>query len=502
MSIHNPLTNRFQQLRWRLTLTYTAVTIGALLTVELILLGVVGIGIVALVNSGFIPVQLIEAASADYAPILQFYLAQTPPDQEGIAGWLERVGTVTSLTLPLSFEATDEMLVVGGDGRLLAVRPVDLLENELLGQPLDGNSIPGMAEPLQAALSGAEDPESLYTLVEADQKVVIALPIWDEPHQQVLGVLVAIGEMPTVWSQFGDVLPILGISLLFFAIVAGLAGTVYGFLAARRPVQRLNQLSEASLAWSQGDFSVHVDDPSGDELGQLAYRLNDMAAHLEQLLDTHRELIVVEERNRLARDLHDSAKQQAFAAAAQISAARKLIASDPDAAAGHIKEAERLTKDLRTELSNLIQQLRPAALESKGLVDAVREYAEDWSRQNGIAAEVHVQRQRSLPLEIEQVLFRIVQEALANVARHSQANQVEIRLVYSKQDITCAINDDGLGFNPDEIRSGFGLRSMGERTETLGGTLSIESSPGEGTTVSLSIPITEPAHNHQKEPHG
>lgn len=500
MSTHNPPTNRFQQLRWRLTLTYTAVTIGALLTVELILLGVAGVGIITLVNSGFIPAQLIEAASADYAPILQFYLAQTPPDQEGIAGWLERVGSAS--TLPLSFEATDEMLVVGSEGRLLAVRPVDLLGKELIGQPLDGTVIPGMAEPLQAALSGAEDPESLYSLVETDRKVVLALPIWDEVHGQVLGVLVAIGEMPTVWSQLGDVLPILGVSLLVFTIVAGLAGTVYGFLAARGPVQRLNQLSEASLAWSQGDFSVHVDDLSGDELGQLAYRLNDMAAQLEQLLDTRRELVVVEERNRLARDLHDSAKQQAFAAAAQISAARKLIKNDPDAAASHIEEAERLTKDLRTELANLIQQLRPAELESKGLVDALREHAEDWSRQNGIEADVHVQHQRSLPLEIEQAVFRIVQEALANVARHSQANRVEIGLNFSKEDITATISDDGLGFNPNEIRSGFGLRSMNERSEALGGTISIESSPGEGTSVSSSIPIPEPALNGTEEAHG
>jgi NarL family two-component system sensor histidine kinase LiaS len=211
---------------------------------------------------------------------------------------------------------------------------------------------------------------------------------------------------------------------------------------------------------------------------------------------------VVEERNRLARDLHDSAKQQAFAAAAQISAARKLIKSDPDEAASHIEEAERLSKDLRTELANLIQQLRPAELESKGLVDAVREQAEDWSRQNGIEAEVHVQHQRSLPLEIEQAVFRIVQEALANAARHSQASHVEIGLIYSKEAITSTISDDGRGFNLDETRTGFGLRSMGERSEALGGSLSIESSPGEGTSVSSSIPITEPALNGTEEAHG
>jgi NarL family two-component system sensor histidine kinase LiaS len=488
MSNPTPQTNRFQQLRWKLTLTYTGVTIGALLTVELILLGLVGIGIVLLINSGLLPAQLIEAANTDYAPILRFYLDQSPPDQEGIANWLGRVGPASSVTLPLSFEATDEMLVVGGNGELIAVKPPGLLGIELIGQPFDGSEIPGLAEPLQAALSGAEDHNDLFALVEAERKVLLAIPIWDETRAQVLGVLVAIGERPTLMSQFSNVLPILGISLLFFTIVAGLAGTVYGYLAARGPVQRLNQLSEASLAWSQGDFTVTVDDPSRDELGQLAHRLNEMSEQLQGLLEARRELAVVEERNRLARDLHDSVKQQAFAAAAQISAAHKLIKSDPDAAELHIQEAEHLTKDLRRELTNLIQQLRPVALESKGLAAALGDYAQDWSRQNGIKAAVHVQHQRSLPLEIEQTLFRIVQEALANVARHSGAQSVEINLVYAKDIVTCSIHDDGGGFDPDENRKGVGLRSMAERAAALGGKLTIKSHPSEGTSVSVAIP--------------
>jgi NarL family two-component system sensor histidine kinase LiaS len=489
MSLHHSRTNRSQQLRWRLTLTYTGVTVGALITVELILLAILGIGVVILTNSGFIPVQLIEAASAEYTPVLQFYLAQTPPDQEGIAKWLERVGTTSSVPLPFSFEATDEMLVVGDDGILLAVKPSDLLGNNLIGEPFNGEAIPGLAKPLRAALVGAENPESLYTLSEGDRKVVIALPIRDEAQQQVLGVLVAIGEMPTVGSQLGDVLPIIGISLLFFTVIAGLAGTVYGFLAARGPVQRLDRLAEASLAWSQGDFTVRVDDPSGDELGQLAHRLNEMSQQLQGLLETRRELAVVGERNRLARDLHDSAKQQAFAAAAQISAARKLLEDDPKAAETHIREAERLTFALRQELSSLIQQLRPTALEGKGLAAALNEYAEDWSRQNRIAAEVHVQRQRALPLEIEQTVFRIAQEALANVARHSNASRVEIDLIYTKDVVTCSIHDNGDGFDPETSDKGFGLRSMGERADALGGNLAIESNQGKGTSISITIPI-------------
>ena len=267
MSNPSPQKNRFQQLRWRLTLTYTGVTIGALLTVELILLVLAGVGIVLLINSGILPAQLIEAVNADYAPILQFYLEQTPPDQEGIDDWLQGVGAASSVTLPLSFDATDEMLVVGSDGRLLSVRPDDLLGDEQIGHQFDGKAIPGLAAPLQAALSGSGDTQSLYSLDESDQKVVFAVPIWDDANENVLGVLVAIGELPTVLSQLAEVLPILGISALFFTIIAGLAGTVYGFLAARGPVERLNRLSEAGMAWSQGDFTVRVEDPSGTSWG-------------------------------------------------------------------------------------------------------------------------------------------------------------------------------------------------------------------------------------------
>jgi signal transduction histidine kinase len=489
------LTKVHQHLRWKLTLSYTGVTVGALLTVEFVLLVILSVGLVVLLNSGSLPALLIETASVDYAPTLRSYLAQTPPDQAGIADWLEHVGPASSATLPLTFQATDEMLVVGRDGRLLGVKPPDLLESDLIGQPLDLRAIPGMADPLQAALAGEEDVDQLYTLARPGGKIVMTVPIWDAAHEQVLGVLVAMGEMPTIMTVLGDMVPIIGVSLLFFIFVAALAGTVYGFLAAREPVRRLNRLAEASLAWSQGDFSISVDDPSGDELGQLAHRLNDMARQLQHLLETRRELAVVEERNRLARDLHNSVKQQAFAAAAQMSGARTLLRRDPEAAAAHLEEAERLVYDLRQELTSLVEELRPTALESKGLASAVREYAADWSRQSGVVPEVRIQGERSLPLEIEQAVLRIMQEALANVARHSEANGVEIALVYSIDEITLTATDDGRGFDVDGERSGFGLSSMQQRIDTLGGNLIVESTPGQGTSVSCTVPVRESGRN-------
>ena len=492
MGNHASLTKGHQRLRWKLTLSYTGVTLGALLTVELILLVVVAGGLIVLLNSGALPALLIETASVDYAPALRSYLAQTPPDQAGIADWLENVGPASSATIPLTFEASDEMLVVGSDGRTLGVKPPDLLGVDPIGQLLDTRAIPGLADPLQAALGGEEDVDRLYSLAKPGDKIVMTVPIWDAAHEQVLGVLVAMGEMPTIMTIVGDMAPILGVSLLFFTLVAGLAGTVYGFLAARGPVHRLDRLAEATLAWSQGDFSVSVDDPSGDELGQLASRLNDMARQLQHLLETRRELAVLEERNRLARDLHDSAKQQAFAAAAQVSTARALLKHDPEEAATHIEEAERLIYELRQELTSLVQELRPVSLEDQGLASAVREYAADWSRQNGIVHAVRVQGARSLPLEMEQAVFRIVQEALANVARHSQAGSVEIAVVYDNDEITLTVTDDGRGFDVDGRRSGFGLSSMQERAEALGGKLTVGSVPGKGTSVSCTVPVSDP----------
>jgi NarL family two-component system sensor histidine kinase LiaS len=495
MGIRSSLSNRFRQLRWKLTLSYTGVTVAALIVVELVLFLVAGSYLVNLLNSGFIPTRVIEAATVEYVPVLRLYLEKSPSDQEGIAAWLERFKTSPTLLqgtggIPVIIDPGElEMVLVGHDGNFLGASSPDLLRTFCVRK--SGMTGYPFADLLQAALAGEKDAERLYTFTNAGKKVVMAVPILDSTDQQVLGVLVISAVVPTLMTVLGDQVPVIGVSLLCFTLFAGLIGTLVGFLAARGLVQRFDRFSEATLAWSQGDFTVFVDDPAGDELGQLAQRLNHMAQQLQQLLDTRRELAVVEERNRLARDLHDSAKQQAFAAAAQISAVKMLLKHDPAAAEAHIEEVERLIYDLRQELTSLIQELRPAALEGKGLASAVREYAADWSRQNGIAVEVLVQRERSLPLDIEQTVFRTVQEALANVARHSQASSVEIGLAYTKLAITCTISDDGLGFAPDKKRGGFGLLSMQERANALGGTLTVESVVGTGTRISFAVPLSE-----------
>ena len=489
MHTRNSYTRRFRQLRWKLTLNYTGVTVLALLTVELIVLASTAIVVAMLLNSGVIQADLINAVSEEYTSPLQYLLSQSPPDQDGITAMLDRTVALTEITLPLTFDGAEQAFVVGQDGVLLASNPRDLMGIDSIGKQVNMQALPGLADPLHAALSGEKDVNKLFTLPGPDEKVIIAIPIWDDPREKVLGVMVGIGEFPTVKSVLSEIIPVMAISFLVFTSIAGVLGMIYGSFAARGLSTRLNRLSEGTYAWRQGDFAQLVEDSSGDEIGQLAYNLNQMAMELESLLDTRRELVRVEERNRMARDLHDSVKQQAFAASAQISAAKQLLMKNPKKTAEHIEEAEQLMDTLRKELTNLIKELRSPSLEGKGLVAAIKDYSQDWSRRNKMELELRLQGARALPLEVEQTVFRIVQEALANIVRHSHAAMVEFTLKYTDTELICTIHDNGVGFDPNQVSLGFGIRSMQERVSGLGGVLILESSAEEGTCVKFSIPL-------------
>jgi NarL family two-component system sensor histidine kinase LiaS len=254
--------------------------------------------------------------------------------------------------------------------------------------------------------------------------------------------------------------------------------------------RRLQRLARAAQSWSRGDFSVVAKDRSKDELGQLSRELNSMAARLEGLIQAQGELAALETRNRFARDLHDSVKQQVFATSLQVAAARALISRDADAAEAHLAQAEGLVREAQKELNVLIHQMRPPALEGKGLAAALRDYAAEWSRQSEIPSEVRVSGERETPLEIEQALFRVAQEALANVAKHSGAEHADVDLVYAPDTLTLRVADDGRGFDPSKTTGdGFGLRSMRERLLKLGGRVNVESKPGGGTRVTCVCPL-------------
>jgi signal transduction histidine kinase len=252
---------------------------------------------------------------------------------------------------------------------------------------------------------------------------------------------------------------------------------------------RLERISQVTGSWSQGDFSEFIADSAGDEISQLAARLNQMAEQLKQFLKRSQEIAVSEERNRLARDLHDSAKQEALAASFHLGTALTLLERDPESVKSHLIEADNLVDSVRRELTDLIHELRPASVNGTPFDETINEYIIEWAHQTGIEATLEVDGYVDLSLEIKQAIYRIMQEALANVTRHSSADKVEVSLRLWGNSVEFCIADDGSGFKTQAQHDGMGLDSMRERVESLNGDFSIQSEPGHGTKVCVSLPI-------------
>jgi NarL family two-component system sensor histidine kinase LiaS len=415
----------------------------------------------------------------------------SPPDQGGVTDVLLEINREGELRLG---ESDDRMritqvkraftAVVDVEGRVVAAVPGD---EAAQGSFLDTQLPPWQAEVLRAAVEGPIDPRHMWAfgLEGSETATAAAAPIFGE-ERQVLGTLFLSFAMEPRGPRYllEMVLEVILPSVLVFTAFAGILGAVFGYLTARWMTRRLRSLAAAAETWGQGDFSSFVHASSVDEIGQLGRQLNRMAEQLQNLLQTREELAALEERNRLARDLHDSVKQQVFAATMTLGAVEALWERDPAAARQKLAEALALSRQAQQELAGLIHELRPVALEGKGLAPALQEYAERWSRQTGIATQVIVQGEETLPLEAERTCFRVAQEALANVARHSGASHVQITLDSTGPGHTLRVIDDGCGFDlPSAEDQGLGLRSMRERVEALGGQLVVNSAPGRGTRV-------------------
>jgi NarL family two-component system sensor histidine kinase LiaS len=213
-----------------------------------------------------------------------------------------------------------------------------------------------------------------------------------------------------------------------------------------------------------------------------------MAKQLQNLLRRRQDMAVSEERNRLARDLHDSAKQQALAASLELGTALTLYERDPQGARKHLAEADALVDSVRKELTNLVDELRPQSTDGLDFAKALREQALEWSQRNGIEVNIQVEGDRELSPETRETLFRIAQEALANVARHSSAAHADVILEYGTGAVTLIVVDDGCGFDASASHGGVGLASMQERAEALGGSLTVESAPDQGARIKVTLP--------------
>src|SRR3954449_5202266 len=229
-----------------------------------------------------------------------------------------------------------------------------------------------------------------------------------------------------------------------------------------------------------------------DEFSAADQRLIELlAAHAAiaienaRLHERSRELSIVEERNRLARELHDAVTQRLFGVALAAESASTLLERDRAAAAAELRRVSELARGAMEELRAVVFELRPASLESEGLGTVLRKHVEVLRRVSGQRIDLRIGELPRLPAASAAQVLRIAQEALGNAVRHAAARHVKVRL--DAAGLTVA--DDGRGFEPGAVRGKrLGLTSMAERATELGGTLRVTSAPGQGTTVRLELP--------------
>lgn len=474
----------FRRLQWKLTAYYTCFTSLLGLIAVVAFLALLWSIVASPFTTSVLSSILLNPLAEDIRPLLvqedagekiATLLAQRSAENGDILQFGDN-------EVALFLEIGSELHVIDAEGIVIAALP---------GEHTD--------EPLQTLFSSEQQKklDEIYAetrhlwnpvLRDADGYETIFVPLQDK--QTMHGVLIISFQnglaKPGAFAGLASFFVVL--LMLPVLCLATIVGTIFGLVVAKGLSVRLKRLATSADSWAAGDFSVSVKDKSRDEIGHLGRQLNSMAGELETLIHSRSQLATVEERNRIARDLHDSAKQQIFATTMQLSTAKALLDIDPIRAKVHIAEAEQLAKAVQKELSGLIEELRPAQLEGQGLFAAVRSSAETFTRQYEIPVNVRIRGERELPLVIEQPIFRILQEAFNNIAKHSEATQITIDLSATNNQLSLLIHDNGVGFNhADAEGDGIGLQSMQERITQINGKLKIKSSPENGTTVSAEV---------------
>jgi signal transduction histidine kinase len=208
-----------------------------------------------------------------------------------------------------------------------------------------------------------------------------------------------------------------------------------------------------------------------------------------RLYERSRELSIVEERNRIARELHDAVTQKLFSLRLTADAAAALVQRDPARAAGELDTVRRLAAEATAELRAIVVGLRPADLAGDGLDVALRKQADLLDRVHRPAVTFIGDPIPRLPAAREEAVYRIAQEALHNALRHGVPATVGVTLRTENHSLVLEVADDGRGFDPAEPSTRLGLASMRERARAAGGRLDVVSQPGAGTTVRLEVPI-------------
>jgi PAS domain S-box-containing protein len=221
-----------------------------------------------------------------------------------------------------------------------------------------------------------------------------------------------------------------------------------------------------------------------------------LAFQLRRLSRQSRQAAVAAERNRMARDIHDTLAQGFTGVIMQLEAAEEAMSQRlASKAKEHVTRAGELAREGLGEARRSVRALRPQALDEKDLCEALGDLIQKMTAGTPVQADFSVQgKPRGLPLEWDENLLRIGQEVLTNVLRHAQASKFNTRLAFDDGEIRLNLRDNGSGFNPSGRHDGFGLQGMRERVEGMGGQLTIQSAKGEGTAISIVLPLAHAFH--------
>ncbi len=284
---------------------------------------------------------------------------------------------------------------------------------------------------------------------------------------------------------------------VILVMVLGLSVS-YGFASIL--TQPISRLAEMARAVGRGDFKWDNPGWAKDEIGCLGTAFKEMSEELrrKELMRKHLLARIIDtqenERKRISRELHDETGQALTSLMVGLKSVENL-ASIPKVKE-KTAELRALAAQTLNDVHHLSTELRPSILDDHGLVAAIQKYTKEYSGNMGVNVDFHVSElvDKRLPSEVELVIYRIVQEALTNIAKYANAKNVSVILKYRGAKLIAIIEDDGNGFDVDSVilsagEQNLGLFGMYERASLIGGELTIESQLGEGTTIFLELPL-------------
>ncbi|EFM10029.1 integral membrane sensor signal transduction histidine kinase [Paenibacillus curdlanolyticus YK9] len=319
-----------------------------------------------------------------------------------------------------------------------------------------------------------------------------------------VSALLSAGSMYALRGWFSDVSGIKGFEFGLSVIgVILLVSSGFGYWTAQTIQRRVDALHLAIKQANNGNWAVRLPASGARSFEAVNTEFNEMAAMVEERLQlvqiageeqvmremASNEAAVHEERKRLARDLHDTVSQQLFAIHMSASSLPKLLELRADHAAEVMKQLIAMSTTAQKQMRGFIAQLRPMELEGRSLQQALDKWFPDYCRQNQLQGEMDWRVIDPLSEAKEHQLFLIIQEAMANIVKHARAHRAVLTLSETDHQIIMTLQDDGVGFRPENVREGsYGLSTMRERAQKLGGDAILWSKPGGGTRIRVTIP--------------